>query len=120
MGLSLEQQEEDYQALKKAKVLEKNCAECDSPLPVHYGSCSQHPTNEAVKERAVAALHGGGQTNLVTDQASTVSPAAVKWFAGSEMKVTDEFMKAAVERYTGAVVEQVGWSARGGWKVKFA
>jgi uncharacterized Zn finger protein (UPF0148 family) len=121
MGIPLEQQQADYEALQKAKMLEKECQECTSPLPNHYGSCSQHPTNEAVKRRVSLDSPQAEPSPFPSSHTTHyTAPVAPVWFAGSEMKVTEEFIIKAVEAYTLATVEQVTFSAKGGWKVKFA
>jgi len=109
--------EQDYTV--RPKGANEVCRECGSEPPMHFGSCSQHPTNLAMAGRKVEDTVSYPEDTLPQSRPQPPQTYPVNnWLGGSEMKVTEDFLKAAVSLHTGAKVASVKFKGKA-FVVKF-
>lgn len=86
------------------------CRECGSELPQHFGSCSQHPTNMALVGRKVEEHEY--KDSIATRPEPPQTYPVNEWLKGSEMKVTEDFLKIAIGNHTGSKVKSVKYKGK--------
>jgi len=85
------------------------CGECGSELPMHFGGCSQHPTNQALAGRKPEPTSVADRPLV---QTYDIGPPPNSWLMGAEIKVPEAFLKSCIRTHTGCLVKSVKFKGK--------